>query len=188
MSNKLSYKLAILTCSLSALWRVRASQSRLCTYRPIQYTPVCSRRHRSSKPRSEERVPDMTWSSTVHTTLSTDTEPSIIITFNDAKYIFNASENSCRAFLQNSNWRKARAMFFTQAKVEQTSGLTGIWNFHFIFSTGADLRNRVDYVLCWCYHRQPVTVWTAGLDTHTSQFTFLHIPVLSTFTALKLSF
>ncbi|KAF9525128.1 hypothetical protein CPB83DRAFT_860056 [Crepidotus variabilis] len=69
----------------------------------------------------------MTWSSTVHTTISTDTEPSIIVTFADAKYIFNASENTGRAFLQsNRNWRKTKGLFFTQARVEKTSGLCGL--------------------------------------------------------------
>jgi len=68
----------------------------------------------------------LTWSSTVHTTLSTDTQPTIIVTFDDAKYIFNASENSGRAFSEsNGNWKKTKALFCTQSNVEKTSGLTG---------------------------------------------------------------
>jgi len=68
----------------------------------------------------------LTWSATVHTTLSTDTQPSIIVTFDDAKYIFNASENAGRAFYEsNGNWKKTKALFFTQSNVEKTSGLAG---------------------------------------------------------------
>ncbi|KAF9565899.1 hypothetical protein CPC08DRAFT_143698 [Agrocybe pediades] len=69
----------------------------------------------------------MNWSSSVLTTLSTDTEPSIIVTFPDAKYIFNTSENTTRSFLQSGrHWRKTKALFFTQARVEKTSGLPGL--------------------------------------------------------------
>jgi ribonuclease Z len=66
------------------------------------------------------------WSAAVHTALSTDTEPTIIVNFDDAKYIFNASENATRAFREsNGNWKKTKAMFFTQSNVEKTSGLAG---------------------------------------------------------------
>jgi hypothetical protein len=68
----------------------------------------------------------LTWSATVHTTLSTDTQPTIIVNFDDAKYIFNAGENAGRAFSEsNGNWKKTKALFFTQSKLEKTSGLAG---------------------------------------------------------------
>jgi ribonuclease Z len=68
----------------------------------------------------------LSWSTTVHTTLSTDTQPTIIVTFENAKYVINASENTRRAFLEsNVNWKKTKALFFTQSKVETTSGLAG---------------------------------------------------------------
>ncbi|KAF8159401.1 hypothetical protein B0H34DRAFT_703302 [Crassisporium funariophilum] len=69
----------------------------------------------------------MNWSTSILTTISTDTEPSIVITFDNAKYIFNVPENSNRGFLQsNRNWRRARTLFFTQANVQRTSGLGGL--------------------------------------------------------------
>jgi ribonuclease Z len=68
----------------------------------------------------------LAWSATVHTTLSTDTQPTIIVTTEDAKYIINTSENTGRAFFEsNGNWKKTKAFFFTQSNVKKTSGLTG---------------------------------------------------------------
>ena len=68
----------------------------------------------------------MEWSTSALSPLSSDTEPSIIVTFADAKYIFNAGENMSRNVLQTShNWRKTRALFLTQAKIDKISGLGG---------------------------------------------------------------
>lgn len=68
----------------------------------------------------------MDWSTSVLAPLSSDTEPSIVVTFSDAKYIFNAGENLSRNALQTSrNWKKARAFFLTQAKIDKISGLGG---------------------------------------------------------------
>ena len=68
----------------------------------------------------------MDWSTSVLTPLSSDTEPSVVITFSDAKYIFNAGENLGRSALQTSrNWKKARSIFLTQAKIDKISGLGG---------------------------------------------------------------
>ncbi|KDR80789.1 hypothetical protein GALMADRAFT_153220 [Galerina marginata CBS 339.88] len=69
----------------------------------------------------------MNWSASVLTSISSDTEPSIIVTFHTAKYIFNTSENTTRSFLQSGRlWRRTRALFYTQARVEKTSGLPGL--------------------------------------------------------------
>ncbi|KAI4525783.1 Metallo-hydrolase/oxidoreductase [Schizophyllum commune Loenen D] len=69
----------------------------------------------------------MDWSASVLTTLSSDTEPSVLVTFPHAKYIFNVSENTNRAFLQNSsNWKKIQGMFFTQASVQRMGGASGL--------------------------------------------------------------
>ncbi|KAF9038581.1 hypothetical protein BJ165DRAFT_1352473 [Panaeolus papilionaceus] len=69
----------------------------------------------------------MNYSTSALTTLSSDTEPSIIITFDNAKYIFNAGENTGRSFRENDrNWKKTEAMFFTQSTIERTSGLPGL--------------------------------------------------------------
>ncbi|KAK0202420.1 beta-lactamase-like protein [Desarmillaria ectypa] len=69
----------------------------------------------------------MNWSTSVLTTVSSDTEPSIIVTFDKAKYVFNAGENSGRAFLQSKrNWRKTRGIFFTDVGSQRTGGLPGL--------------------------------------------------------------
>ena len=71
-------------------------------------------------------VSSMDWSTSVITPLSSDTEPCIVITFLNAKYIFNAGENSIRSAIQTSrNWRRSRALFLTQAKIDKISGLGG---------------------------------------------------------------
>lgn len=69
---------------------------------------------------------NMNWSTSVYTTLSSDTEPSIVITFESAKYIFNAGENTTRAILQSKRgWRKVKALFLTQLRTERLSGVPG---------------------------------------------------------------
>ncbi|KAH9479322.1 tRNAse Z TRZ4, mitochondrial [Psilocybe cubensis] len=69
----------------------------------------------------------MNWSSSVLTSVSSDTEPCIIVTFDNAKYIFNTSENTTRAFLQTGrNWKRTRALFYTQARIEKVGGFPGL--------------------------------------------------------------
>ena len=68
----------------------------------------------------------MNWSTTVYTALSSDTEPSIVITFDSAKYIFNAGENTTRAILQSKRgWKKVKALFLTQLGTQRSSGVPG---------------------------------------------------------------
>jgi hypothetical protein len=70
---------------------------------------------------------NMNWSTSVYTTLSSDTEPSIVITFDSAKYIFNAGENTTRAILQNARgWRKVKALFLTRLGTQRSSGVPGV--------------------------------------------------------------
>lgn len=66
------------------------------------------------------------WVTTAVTSLSHDTEPTILVNFENAKYMFNAGENTNRAFLQSSkNWKKMRSVFLTQVTSQRASGLTG---------------------------------------------------------------
>lgn len=66
------------------------------------------------------------WSTSVISALSSDTEPTIIITFDKAKYIFNAGENTGRAWIQSrANWRRVKALFFTQVGTQRMSGMPG---------------------------------------------------------------
>ncbi len=85
----------------------------------------------------------MNWSTSVLTTVSSDTEPSITVTFDKAKYMFNAGENSGRAFLQSKrNWRKTRGIFFTDVGSQRTGGLPGKFldsnSAHLMFSRVVD--------------------------------------------------
>ncbi len=70
---------------------------------------------------------NMNWSTSVYTTLSSDTEPSIVITFDSAKYIFNAGENTTRAILQDKRgWKKVKALFLTRLGTQRSSGVPGV--------------------------------------------------------------
>ncbi|KAF9220720.1 hypothetical protein BS17DRAFT_797508 [Gyrodon lividus] len=69
----------------------------------------------------------MFWNASVLSTVSSDTEPTVVITFDSAKYIFNAGENTTRAFLQSrQNWKKTRALFLTSISTQRASGLPGL--------------------------------------------------------------
>lgn len=70
--------------------------------------------------------PAMNWSAFVLTSISSDTEPTIVLNFDTAKYIFNVGENTNRAFLQSRhNWKKTKAFFLTQLGTQRTGGLPG---------------------------------------------------------------
>jgi ribonuclease Z len=86
----------------------------------------------------------MSWSASVLSTVSSDTEPTVVITFDSAKYIFNVGENTTRAFLQSRrNWKKTRGVFLTSVGTQRASGLPGECNDNMqacqeliVFSTG----------------------------------------------------
>ncbi|KAJ6581024.1 hypothetical protein B0H19DRAFT_1251287 [Mycena capillaripes] len=71
----------------------------------------------------------MSWTASVVTSATTDTEPSIVISFDndDAKYIFNLAENTNRAFTQKKAHRKTtHAFFLTQVGAQRAGGLAGM--------------------------------------------------------------
>ncbi|KAF9239242.1 hypothetical protein BU15DRAFT_88045 [Melanogaster broomeanus] len=69
----------------------------------------------------------MFWNASVLSTLSSDTEPTVVLTFDSAKYIFNVGENTTRAFMQSrQNWKKTRAIFLTSVGTQRASGLPGL--------------------------------------------------------------
>jgi len=69
------------------------------------------------------------WSTSVISALSSDTEPTVIITFDNAKYIFNAGENTGRAWTQSrAHWRRMKALFFTQVGTQRMSGMSGAYS------------------------------------------------------------
>jgi len=83
--------------------------------------------HRSTRSLYARKEDMKNWSTSVYTALSSDTEPSIVITFESAKYIFNAGENTTRAILQSTRgWRKVKALFLTQLGTQRSSGVSGM--------------------------------------------------------------
>lgn len=73
----------------------------------------------------------MSWTASVVTSATTDTEPSLVVLFDNAKYIFNLAENSNRAFTQKKAHRKSsRAFFLTQVGAQRAGGLAGARIFH----------------------------------------------------------
>lgn len=67
----------------------------------------------------------MVWSTDVLTTVSSDTEPSLLLTF-DSKYAFNAGENIGRAMGQRGSGRKGfKTIFLTSIGTQRGSGLPG---------------------------------------------------------------
>jgi hypothetical protein len=91
------------------------------TKRPcIIYSPF-----RRSCSRFNNRL-TMNWSANVLSAATSDTEPTIIIEFDRAKYIFNVGENTNRAFCQNRpNWKKTKSFFLTSLGTQRASGLPG---------------------------------------------------------------
>ena len=68
----------------------------------------------------------MSWSVQAITANTSDTEPSILVTFDEAKYLFNSGENLSRAWLQSPRgWRNARAIFLTSTSSHRVGGLPG---------------------------------------------------------------
>ena len=81
----------------------------------------------TSRPHKAPRPPrTMNWSTSVVSSVSSDTEPTILVTFDNAKYVFNVGENTTRTFLQTrKGWRKTRAIFLSQICTDRSAGLPG---------------------------------------------------------------
>lgn len=68
----------------------------------------------------------MVWSTDVLTTVSSDTEPSFLLTL-DTKYAFNAGENSGRAWGQRGMGRRGfKMVFLTSIGTQRGAGLPGM--------------------------------------------------------------
>ncbi|KAH6915798.1 tRNA processing endoribonuclease [Coprinopsis sp. MPI-PUGE-AT-0042] len=68
------------------------------------------------------------WSASVLTSVSADTEPSLMITFDNAKYMFNAGENTIRSFTHSeTNRKKLKAVFLSQVTPQVAGGLPGLF-------------------------------------------------------------
>lgn len=68
----------------------------------------------------------MHWHASVVSSVSSDTNPAIVIHFNEARYVFNTGENTNRAFVQSkATFRKTQAMFFSGLGSDRVGGLPG---------------------------------------------------------------
>lgn len=113
-----------------------------CSYRQL--------RRKSSKAAQDDDKKPMQWSASVLTSVSSDTEPTIVLTFEKGKYIFNASENTNRAFLQSRrSWKRTQGVFFTQIGVQRASGLSGAFVCALSRELALTLSRTVDE-LCGC--------------------------------------
>ena len=71
---------------------------------------------------------NMHWSANALSALTSDTEPTIVLEFDSAKYIFNVGENTIRAFVQSKqNFKKTRGLFMTSVGSQRAGGLAGEW-------------------------------------------------------------
>ena len=67
------------------------------------------------------------WNVSALTSASSDSEPTLVINFGTAKYIFNASEGMGRSWLQSHHtFRKTKAMFLTAAGTHRCGGVAGM--------------------------------------------------------------
>ncbi|KAI0037252.1 hypothetical protein K488DRAFT_39600 [Vararia minispora EC-137] len=67
------------------------------------------------------------WAVQTVTVKSADTEPSVLVAFDDAKYYFNVGENALRTFFQSRRgFKRLKAVFVTQVNTRTISGLPGL--------------------------------------------------------------
>lgn len=121
----------------------------------------------------------MLWNASVLSTTSSDTEPTVVITFDSAKYIFNVGENTTRAFLQSrQNWKKTRALFVTSVGTQRASGLPGkvyfIYNGSYYCST---LFPRPVHDLGRCGSAPGTDYWSHRAFTFIGFYAEVHLPV-----------
>ena len=111
--------------------RLSLSGERLCMFPRSICSPF--RRHLPSfhiasllRRYLSSRDANMSWSVEAISATTSDTEPSILVTFDEAKYLFNTGENLSRAWLQSPRgWRNTRAIFLTSTSSHRVSGMPG---------------------------------------------------------------
>lgn len=69
-----------------------------------------------------------TWSLSVLTSATSDTQPTLLLNFGTAKYIFNASEGMGRAWMQSHHSiRRTKGLFVTAAGTHRCGGVPGVY-------------------------------------------------------------
>ncbi|KAI0674372.1 hypothetical protein C8Q78DRAFT_967526 [Trametes maxima] len=67
------------------------------------------------------------WNVSVLTDVTCDTEPTLLVDFGVAKYVFNAGEGTGRAWLgSHHSFRKTKALFVTAAGTQRCGGVSGL--------------------------------------------------------------
>jgi ribonuclease Z len=68
----------------------------------------------------------MHWTASVLSTISADSQPSLMINFDNAKYMVNAGENAVRAMCHShTNRKRVQAVCLTRLTLERAGGLNG---------------------------------------------------------------
>lgn len=127
----------------------------------------------------------MNWSASVLSALSADSQPSLMISFDDAKYMFNAGEGTVRSHTHcESNRRKMKALFLTQLSLERAGGIAGEFGISFgpgtlfksIQSVLISTRDRLidDYRRCKLDKRTQ-SYWVNRVDSSSCGSASLHI-------------
>ena len=168
--------------SLSALRRIQPRPIDLYLRRWITTTNAYDLDKKASpnkKKPKEAQLRSMNWSTSVVSSISSDTEPTIVVAFDNAKYLFNVGENTTRTFLQTKKaWRKTRALFLSQICTDRTAGLPGESLSYsdvnrFLFS----LRFSYDYRGFWSQGSN--NNWAGRIGPFYFKYAFIHSPVSS---------
>jgi hypothetical protein len=125
-------KICVFAIPLSALFSISTLITLWCSPPRARLAalraPPLRRNYKQTLHPQASRPPSthMNWSAAVLTGVTSDTEPTIVVAFDSAKYIFNVGENTSRAFLQSrQNWRKTRSVFLSSVGTQRASGLPG---------------------------------------------------------------
>ncbi|OJT01744.1 hypothetical protein TRAPUB_7800 [Trametes pubescens] len=66
------------------------------------------------------------WNVSVLSEATSDTEPTLLVDFGVAKYVFNAGDGTGRAWLgSHHSFRKTKALFATAAGTQRCGGVSG---------------------------------------------------------------
>jgi ribonuclease Z len=86
------------------------------------------------------------WTARVLSQPSLDSDPAFLVTFDDAKYLFNCPENTTRTVIQRKyGFNKYRGIFLSRVSSETSAGLPG--QLHMSLDEAARLNeSRISYV------------------------------------------
>jgi hypothetical protein len=134
-SSKTTIPRSVLALSslLSSLGLLRGEsllRKAFLTLRPsVTFQRIHSEAGRQTKAGRPERAFDLSnmhWDVRAVTTPSSDTDLSLLVTFDHAKFLFNCGEGTQRSFVQSrTSMRKLEGIYMTSAHTDVTGGLPG---------------------------------------------------------------